>query len=677
MMKKIFVALLLLSWSMINSQWSMAQIGSWHNYLAYSDVQQIQAAGNELFVVASNNLYQYNKTDHSIYTYDKTKGLSDTGIKFIRWCHQAKRLVVVYDDSNIDLVETNGNVYNISDIYSKSITGGKEIHHAVVYGQYAYLSADFGVVKVNVKSVEISETYSLGFVTHATAIEGNYIYVLAANGSIWKGNMQLNLIDPANWTQTTTAPSFDVDNTDYNNNIDLVNTLQPEGPKYNEFYESKFINGKLYTTGGAFLSGHINKNNLGIIQIFNGNNWTVYPTNINETTGISYKDINCIDVDPTDPNHVMAAGRSGLYEFNNGIFKTLYNKNNSPLRPAIDNGKELPDSYTLIHGIKFDANGNLWVLNSQAKDVNIMKLARNGQWEVRTQSNLYYNNNTSLPGMRCAYFDSRGLLWFVKSNHNQPGIICYDTVNNKALFYGSFINQDGTSYDRCYPYDINEDLKGNMWVTTNNGPFYIDKEEVGQATVILYQEKVPRNDGTDLADYLLTGIPCNSIAIDGAGRKWIGTMGYGVYLISEDNMTQVKHFTADNSCLISDNINYISINQQSGEVFFLTDKGLCSYVSDATEAASEMTKDNVWAYPNPVRPDYTGLITVVGLTLNADVKILAPNGALIYEGRSNGGTFTWNGCDKEGRRVASGVYMVATATSSGEKGTVCKIAIVR
>ena len=90
-----------------------------------------------------------------------------------------------------------------------------------------------------------------------------------------------------------------------------------------------------------------------------------------------------------------------------------------------------------------------------------------------------------------------------------------------------------------------------------------------------------------------------------------------------------------------------------------------------------MTKDNVWAYPNPVRPDYTGLITVVGLTLNADVKILAPNGALIYEGRSNGGTFTWNGCDKEGRRVASGVYMVATATSGGEKGTVCKIAIVR
>ena len=114
-----------------------AQIGSWRNYLAYHDIQQIQAAGNELFVRASNSLYLYNKTDQSIYTFDKTNGLSDAHITIIRWCKQAKRLVVVYDNSNIDLVETNGNVTNISDIYSKSITGGKEIYNIVCQGVYA------------------------------------------------------------------------------------------------------------------------------------------------------------------------------------------------------------------------------------------------------------------------------------------------------------------------------------------------------------------------------------------------------------------------------------------------------------------------------------------------------------------------------------------------------------
>ena len=100
-------------------------------------------------------------------------------------------------------------------------------------------------------------------------------------------------------------------------------------------------------------------------------------------------------------------------------------------------------------------------------------------------------------------------------------------------------------------------------------------------------------------------------------------------------------------------------------------------MSDATTTNEEMDKDNVWAYPNPVTPDYTGLITITGLTLEADIKIVTASGTLVNSGRSNGGTYTWDGRDTKGRKVASGIYMVETATSSGEKGTVCKIAIVR
>ena len=141
-------------------------------------------------------------------------------------------------------------------------------------------------------------------------------------------------------------------------------------------------------------------------------------------------------------------------------------------------------------------------------------------------------------------------------------------------------------------------------------------------------------------------------------------------------MTQIQHFLTSNSLLLSNNIESITINNQTGEVFFGTDNGLCSYMSDATETNQTMSKDNVYAYPNPVTPDYTGMITVVGLTMDADVKIVTANGTLVAEGRSNGGSFTWDGCDKKGHRVASGVYMVQTATSDGKKGTVCKIAIV-
>ena len=204
----------------------------------------------------------------------------------------------------------------------------------------------------------------------------------------------------------------------------------------------------------------------------------------------------------------------------------------------------------------------------------------------------------------------------------------------------------------------------------------LERNEINNDGSIFTQVKVPRNDGTNYADYLMTGIDIHSMAIDGAGRKWFGTNGNGVYLISADNMKQIQHFTTENSCLLSDIVRSIAINQTTGEVFFGTDNGLCSYISDATQINTEMTKDNVWAYPNPVTPDYTGLITIVGLTLNADVKILSANGTLIAEGRSNGGTFTWDGNDQKGRKVASGVYMVVTATKTGDKGTVCKIAIV-
>lgn len=659
-----------------SSYLAMAQVGTWRNYLAYSDVQQIEAAGSDLFVRASNNLYQYNTKDQSIYTYDKTKGLSDTYINCIRWCQQAHKLVVAYENSNIDLVETNGNVTNISDIYSKSITGGKNIHNILCHGTSAYLSTDFGVVKINVKDAEISESYVLGFIVTAVAIEGNYIYAQSSNNSVWKADMSENLIDPNNWSKTTTYPSFEEDKTDYNTYIETVRTLKPDGPHYNDFYESKFVGGKLYTTGGAFLSGFVGKNNPGIIQIYDGNKWTVYPNNLEEITGISYVDVNCIDVDPTNQNRVMAAGRTGLYEFQNGQFKTLYNKNNSPLRPAIDGASELSDRYTLVHGIKFDNSGNLWVLNSQANGVNLIVLTKDGQWVTYTKSELS-SNGISNPGMRRMMFDTRGLLWFVNTHFDHPSIYCYNPSTDQILRYDKFINQDGTSYDNCYPYDVKEDLSGNIWIATTKGPFYIKSEEVGHSNATLNQEKVARNDGTDLADYLLTGIQTTSIAIDGAGRKWFATNGNGVFLVSEDNTQQVQHFTAENSGLLSDNINYLSVNPQSGEVFMLTEKGLCSYMSDAIDASNEMTKDNVWAYPNPVTPEYTGVITIVGLTLNADVKILAANGALVAEGRSNGGMFTWDGCDSKGNKVASGVYMVATATKDGEKGTVCKIAIVR
>ena len=153
------------------------------------------------------------------------------------------------------------------------------------------------------------------------------------------------------------------------------------------------------------------------------------------------------------------------------------------------------------------------------------------------------------------------------------------------------------------------------WSLTDSG----QKNEIGESSVTFYQVKIPRNDGSNFADYLHNNVSISAIAIDGGNRKWFGSDNAGVFLMSADNMEQLQSFTTSNSKLISDNIAYISINPTSGEVFFLSDKGLCSYQSDANNPAETMDNDQIRAYPNPVTPDYTGLITVTGLTYDADV----------------------------------------------------------
>lgn len=689
---------------------SRAQVGTWRSYLAYHDVQQIQAAsGDDLFVLASNNLYQYNKAEQSIVTYDKINGLSDTYITHIRWCPQAKRLVAVYGNTNIDLVETNGNVINISDLYTKAITGDKTVNSIYINDQYAYLACGFGIVKLNVKNAEIAESYIFNHNIQDVAISNNYLYAKLTDTKTtlindtpvipYKGNINIdsllqaryktesityyikapltaNLIDKSNWENVFEDLSslFTKDNSDYDDNIETVKTLQPGGPKYNHFYNMLVHNGNLYTAGGGWYQfGNFNRP--GTVQVLNSNrDWNIFQDDMTPAFATYYRDANAIAIDPLDSKHVMVATCSGIYEFTDGVFLHNYTAGNTDY---FESATSQNPQYVRTDGILYDADGNLYCLNSGSSTA-IIKRSTDGTWSGFMDNSLIDKPDHAMRGMKGSILDSRGYIWFVNCHSANPAFFRYDPQNNTIVKYSKFINQDGTLLTNLYYVNcVCEDLEGNIWVGTEVGPVYLTTAEIDDNSLGVIQHKVPRNDGTNYADYLLSGIGISCMAIDKAGRKWFGTSGNGIYLISADNNTQLQHFTAENSYLLSDNIESIAINDETGEVFIGTESGLCSYVSDATTANEEMTTDNVWAYPNPVYPDYTGLITVKGLSFNADVKILNASGKLIAEGKSNGGSFTWDGCDKDGSRVASGVYMVLTAKSDGTKGTVCKIAVIR
>ena len=755
---------------------SFAAIGDWRTYLAYSEIQDIVSAGENIYVLSSNHLFSYNTEDNSITEYNKIVNLSDTHILKIAYCKSAKRLIVLYDNSNIDLIDDDGSVTNVSDIYRTTISD-KTINNIDIYGAYAYLSTSFGVIKLNVRDAEISETYKLNSAI-TTVAEYNGKVIAAAKSGCYVGDINKNLIDPANWNfiesdvpvrfivfnnkllgykwsdvyqmnpdnlkyngtekygnsdvthyslndntlllwnnskiyfyegskdnrkelnikdcKTTTALAYNKNTKsfwrDYNGEY-LTSTVEyegelkitserikPESPKRNNFGTLKIFNGNLYTCG----AGYSSENELrrpATVQVLNSDyNWQIYQDNLDTITGYQFLDAKSIDIDPTNPSRLITGGRTGMYEYLDGKFVRAYNNEEGSLLQTVA-GLSNNKSYVLSQAIKFDDEGNLWCYNSQAPSANLLELTANGEWKNHYFSELMYEENTSdqrsLGNVDYMIFDSRGYLWFCNNHWDLPSLFCYIPSQNKLYSYKTFINEDGTNVDPYYIRCISEDKDGNIWIGTNKGPLYLAESEFSATSPVFQQVKVPRNDGTSLADYLLSGVNITGIAIDDANRKWFSTSTNGIYEISADNIVELNNFTVSNSSLISNNIESIAYNPENGEVFFGTDKGLCSYISDSSEPSEDIDSKNIWAYPNPVSSEYNGLITVVGLTSNAQVKVVSTSGTLIAEGTSNGGSFTWDGTDKNGKRVASGVYIVYAATNDGKKGASCKIAIIK
>lgn len=219
-------------------------------------------------------------------------------------------------------------------------------------------------------------------------------------------------------------------------------------------------------------------------------------------------------------------------------------------------------------------------------------------------------------------------------------------------------------------FAIEQDHEGNTFVGTGEGFFCIP------ASVDFFQSNkcvrpaIVRDDGSLLGDFMLATEQINDIAVDGGNRVWFATAGSGVYLMqvdlnNDDLNKTIYHFTTKNSPLPSDNVLSLAILPGTGEVFFGTEKGVVSFRSDANEPAEDYT--SAYAFPNPVRPDFQGVVTVTGLVDNSSVIIADAAGNTILACRSNGGMAVWDMRDRSGRRVTPGVYTIF-CNAAGEDG---------
>lgn len=415
----------------------------------------------------------------------------------------------------------------------------------------------------------------------------------------------------------------------------------------------------------------------GYISILENNRWkNIYPY---ETLG-NLIDLHSIAISPADPNvFYVGSYRIGLFKFTDYKNDQLYNNTNSPL---ITFGTG--NSYH-ISGLAFDKNNNLWMLNTvKQKDQSAIKILKpDDTWEELVYEEI--SNNTALDYLlipKNSSTNTKFVLSVFNSISSNSHVFAFDENNtfskssdDKHKLLDPFFDQEGGKIDASTYLCIAEDKKGQIWIGTDKGPIVItNPANVFRDDFTATRIKVPRNDGTNLADYLLQTESINCIAVDGANRKWIGTQNTGLYLVSENGLETIHHFTADNSLLPSNTVLSLAIDPVSGEVFIGTEKGLVSYRSDANEGSEDYS--NVYAFPNPVRPDYTGWITVTGLQENSLVKITDTAGNLFFQDISKGGQITWNGRGRNGERVKTGIYLVFASSEDGKSGVVTKIMVV-
>ena len=387
--------------------------------------------------------------------------------------------------------------------------------------------------------------------------------------------------------------------------------------------------------------------------------------NIPYSSVLEAKSITRIIVNPNNENEVYASSFfSGLLKIENDAPSFLYNDKNSGLETITTEGPNYFD--VRINGTAFDKSGNLWVTNSRIKN-GLKVLKTNGQWQTFPISTVLEDPEAT--NFSNIAIDKNGTKWISTSSN---GVIGFNESSNafKKMTFGV----DAGNLPIADVRSVAVDTKNQLWIGTTKGLRVLSnvgnfqsESQLKASPIIILED--------NLAQELLYEQFITSIAVDGANNKWIGTADSGVFMVSPNGQETKYHFTVNNSPLPSNGVNDIKINSATGEVFIATNKGMISFKGIATEANENL--NNVYVYPNPVRPEFLGTVKVAGLLDKANIKITDIEGNLVYETISEGGTIEWDTSAFGKYKVASGVYMIFISAQDGGETKVKKVMIIR
>lgn len=774
-------------------------VGQWQLYPTKSTVAGIvyESNGDEVYYMSGSNLFSYDKSTSEIETYNTGNYLSDNGIKNIYYNYDKSYLMIIYDNSNIDLVYSDKRVINIPDLKNTIMMYSKSINDVVFGKDKIYLATDFGIVILNDDRYEVFESYIYGKSITKMTIVGEFLmiytdgelYMTSNKPGLYDFSSSWRRVDMGNITPTKVSYLYTINDRqvffacddksyifnleDYSfteqsvsyycyassinktksgylfsfediarfissdftedNQLKVIETKRLTDTKLQKGYYSSYNNDNTVWCCTAAGISHVDidakNNNLTwlvtptgyntssvsnpqYIQVHNNRLYVknmgpyMYSSDMTTATVISVCDLDNYEwselgldnvqlhygsskegalrsslnmaFDP-DSSDIFYTGSwfDGIHKFDGCEYVGNYNTTNSPL----DRPWAMLASFS-----DFDRDGNLWtVMVNNTVTKNALLACLPADKKVKDPATVEISDWVTYDvGANIDYFINllvckrSPYVFVIHSRLVSPTRITVINRNTgESRIFSTFIDQDGGSFGNGVLNFITaqEDKNGNVWIGTTSGPIVLNNiSNIMNNNYRCTRVKVPRNDGTNYADYLLEDEAINDIVVDGANRKWLATSSSGVYLVSDNGTEILENHTTDNSLIPSNLVYDMTMNDASGELFVATDLGVASYRSDVSEVAPNY--DNVIVFPNPVRPDYTGWITIQGLMDNSLVKITDVSGNLFSQGYANGGTYLWDGRTAAGERVKTGVYLVYASQSGGSSGVVAKVMVV-
>lgn len=767
------------------AQFPNIPIGSWRDHLSYYQTQKLAKVEDRILVSAGSAMFYYDKSDNSVERFSKVNGLTDAGIVQLAYDKDTKCIIVVYDNSNIDIIQ-NDRVYNIPDIKIRSIEGSKSINNITFHNKKAYLSCGFGIVVLDLERKEIFETYYIGYNSskiniNSVVIDNDSIYAATVDGLLYAPYNSPSLATSETWTECESLynpysteinylfkykdkllagikiddayihllennhgnwdtvfsnllaywikPTDDylvlktwgssnqsivvydsnyqqkrlIDTewwplyNDYNNleitpefgdaiidgndlwlshekagglihlesfeSNSIGKSIYPNGPLSNAVFSITATNDKIYVAPGGRNIQNAPRGYPGNIYHFNRYYWDCLSNHLDYSEIL--KDIIHVSVDPRDKEHLMAASWwNGIVEVQDNKIINIWDSDNT-------NNTLKNDVYGYrIAGAQYDASGNLLIGNSLSSNSFCYYNYRNEWGSFNTFNSIA---QVEILGLMLDRFNHGNYYKFLWTSSNE--ILALDNNNNQILIDPNNGAKDQSNKVNC----MVQDSEGEIWIGTDKGIKVIysldnlfEMGATNKSTVtcnnIIYQEE-------GIAQYLLNFDNINCIMSDGGNRKWVGTERNGVFVFSPNGDKQLYHFTAENSPLYSNRIITMAQDPKTGEVYIGTDLGIISYKAESM--AGEEEAGTLTAYPNPVKPDYNGIIAIKGFVSDSDIRITDITGNMVAHLKSIGGQAVWNGKNFNGERVSSGVYLIFGSALEGKETAVGKILFIR